>query len=144
MSRVLALDYGSRRVGVALSDPTRILATGLPTLERGQRGLESLVEAVSRLVREHEAAEIVLGHPLDMDGSRGEPAREVERLADLLRERLGIPVSLHDERLTTVRAYRVLREGGTREREARPRADRLAAVLILQNYLDSHPGGSGA
>lgn len=133
VTRVLAVDYGSRRVGLALSDPGRTLASGLPTLHR--QG--PLAEAVAQLARRHEAAEVVVGLPLDMDGSRGAKALEVESFAEDLRALLPVPVTLWDERLSTVRAWRVLREAGTRERAGRSRVDRLSAVLILQNYLDA-------
>ena len=141
MSRILAIDYGARRVGLALSDPTRTLATGLPTLER-KGGDAWLAGEVERMVRENDVAEVLLGHPLNMDGTRGPRAREVERFAELLRERLPIPVRLWDERLTTVRAQRVLRESGVKARAGKTRLDRLSAVLILQNYLDA--GGAVA
>lgn len=138
MSRVLALDYGKKRIGVAVSDPTRTLATGLPTLEH--RGLDALVAAVERLISEHGADEVLLGLPLDMDGTRGRRAQEVERVAAELRTRLSVPVSLWDERLSTVRAYRVLRESGVKAKRGKERVDRLSAVLILQGYLDSGSG----
>jgi putative Holliday junction resolvase len=134
MPRILAVDYGTRRVGLALSDPTGTLATGLPTYQR--RPGETLPDAVARLAREHGAAEIVLGHPLNMDGSRGPRALEVERFAGDLRTRVDVPVTLRDERLSTARAYRVLRETGVKGRAGRERVDRLAAVLVLQGVLD--------
>lgn len=134
-SRILAIDYGTRRVGLALSDPTRTLATGLPTLER--RAGDRLADAVERLARQHEAGEILIGLPVNMDGTRGPRAAQVEQFAGLLRERLDVPVTLWDERLSTVRAYRVLRETGTRMRRARTRVDQVSAILILQSYLDS-------
>ena len=142
MSRVLAVDYGTRRVGLALSDPSRTLAGGLPTLDRKTAG--PLPDAVARLAREHGAAEVIVGLPLNMDGSRGPRALEVERFADELRRRVPVPVRLWDERLSTVRAQRVLRESGVREREGRARVDRLSAVLILQNYLDARAAARAA
>ncbi|MFN2432656.1 MAG: Holliday junction resolvase RuvX [Gemmatimonadota bacterium] len=137
--RVLAVDYGKRRVGLALSDPTGTLATGLATLER--RPGEPLPAVLERLVAEHGAGEVLLGLPLNMDGSRGPMAREVERLAVELRARLDVRVRLRDERLTTVRSYRVLRESGVHARAARGRVDRLSAVLMLQAYLDARASG---
>lgn len=141
LPRVLAVDYGKRRVGLALSDPTGTLATGLPTLER--RGSVSLAEQLAALVQEHGAGEVLLGLPLDLGGKRGPMAREVEALAAELRARVAVPVVLRDERLTTVRANRILQESGVRAREARGRADRLAAVLLLQGYLDARRAKSG-
>jgi putative Holliday junction resolvase len=138
MSRVLALDYGKKRIGVAVSDPTRTLATGLPTLEH--RGLDPLAAAVQRLVGEYGADEVLLGLPLEMDGTRGRRAQEVERFAAELRARLSVPVTFWDERLSTVRAYRVLRESGVNAKRGKERVDRLSAVLILQAYLDAGGG----
>jgi putative Holliday junction resolvase len=135
VTRVLAIDYGKRRVGLALSDPTRILATGLPTLERKPR--RPLPEEIARLVAEHDVGEVVVGHPLNMDGTAGERAREVERFADELRKRLTVPVILRDERLSTVRAWEILRERGTKARAGKAHVDRVAAVVLLQGYLDS-------
>jgi putative Holliday junction resolvase len=134
MPRILAVDYGTRRVGLALSDPTGTLATGLPTYTR--RPGETLPDAVARLAREHGADEILIGHPLNMDGTRGPRALQVERFADELRARVQIAVTLRDERLSTEQAYRVLRESGVKGRAGRERVDRLAAVLILQGLLD--------
>jgi putative Holliday junction resolvase len=134
MSRVLAIDYGKRRVGLALSDPTRTLATGLPTLER--RPGQSLADAIAAIVLEREAAEVVVGLPLNMSGTAGARAEEVRRFADEIAQRISIPVHLWDERLSTVRAQRVLRDAGVDARAGKARVDRMAAVLILQNYLD--------
>lgn len=143
MSRILAVDYGKRRVGLAVSDATGTLATGLPTLERSSR--QPLAEALARVVEEHGAGEVLLGLPLALDGTAGPMAREVQALARELRSLLGLRVTLRDERLTTVRAHRVLRESGVRAREAKHRADRLSAVLLLQGYLDSrHERGEAA
>jgi putative Holliday junction resolvase len=145
VSRILAIDYGARRVGLALSDPTRTLATGLPTLER-KGGDAWLAREVERLAGENQVTEVLVGDPLNMDGTRGPRAREAERFAELLRQRLPIPIRLWDERLTTVRAQRVLRESGVKARAGRSRLDRLAAVLLLQNYLDAGrttPAGRG-
>jgi putative Holliday junction resolvase len=135
MSRVLAVDYGKKRVGLALSDPTRSLATGLPTLERKPK--RPLPEEIARLVAEHRASEVVVGHPLSLDGTAGERAREVERFAEALRARIDVPVILFDERLTTVRAWEILRERGTRAKAGKAHVDRISAVVLLQGYLDS-------
>jgi putative Holliday junction resolvase len=132
--RILAIDYGAKRVGVAVSDPTGTLATGLPTLER--RSGERLRDAITRLVSEHDVGEVLMGLPLNMSGTSGPRADEVRRFADELRQHLEIPVTLWDERLSTVRAQRVLRERGVKARAGKKHVDRVAAVLILQNYLD--------
>lgn len=135
MSRVLSIDYGKRRVGLALSDPTRTLATGLPTLAR--RPGKPLPQAVARLVQEHDVTEVLVGMPLNMDGSAGPSAREVERFVGELRAILPVPVVTRDERLSTVRAWDLLRASGTRARAGKARVDRVAAALMLQDYLDA-------
>jgi len=135
MSRILAVDYGKKRVGLALSDPTGTLATGLPTLVR--RPKEPLPDAIRRLVEQHEVSRVLVGLPLDSDGASGESAREVERFAAALRERLSIPVTLVDERFSTVRAYGLLRERGVRAKAGKAEVDRVAAALLLQDWLDA-------
>ena len=124
MSRVLALDYGSARCGVALSDPTRTLATPLPAVERPatKRGLATLV----RLVEEREVAQVVVGLPLTLRGEEGEQAVETRAFADRLARRVAAPVELHDERLTTRQA---LRSGGAADLDSR------AAAHLLEGWL---------
>jgi putative Holliday junction resolvase len=135
MSRILAVDYGKKRVGLALSDPTRTLASGLPTLVR--RPKQPLPEAIRRLVEEHDVSHVLVGLPLGPDGASGQAAREVERFAAALRERLSVPVTLVDERYSTVRAYELLRERGTRAKAAKGQVDRVSAALLLQDWLDA-------
>ncbi len=142
MSRILAIDYGKRRVGLALSDPTRTLASGLPTLERKPK--QPLPEAIAQLVERHAVGEVLVGLPLEADGAVGERARAVERFAEALRARVSVPVILVDERLSTVRAYELLRKRGKRVRAAKAHADRVSAALLLQGYLDARTPGSGA
>ncbi|HEY7462094.1 MAG TPA: Holliday junction resolvase RuvX [Gemmatimonadota bacterium] len=137
MSRILAVDYGTKRVGLALSDPTRTLAAGLPTLER--RPKQPLPEAIARLVERHAVGEVLVGLPLEADGTVGERARTVERFAEALRARVSVPVTLVDERLSTVRAYELLRERGKRARAGKAHADRVSAAILLQDYLDARP-----
>ena len=124
MSRMLALDYGSARCGVALSDPTRTLATPLPAVERPatKRGLATLV----RLVEEREVAQVVVGLPLTLRGEEGEQAVETRAFADRLARRVAAPVELHDERLTTRQA---LRSGGAADLDSR------AAAHLLEGWL---------
>jgi putative Holliday junction resolvase len=137
MSRILAVDYGTKRVGLALSDPTRTLASGLPTLERRPR--QPLPEVIARLVERHAVGEVLVGLPLEADGTVGERARTVERFAEALRARVSVPVTLVDERLSTVRAYELLRERGKRARAGKTHADRVSAAILLQGYLDALP-----
>lgn len=133
--RVLAIDPGRVRMGLAMSDPLGVLAQGLPTL--ASLGRRRDLEALEILVREKEIAEIVVGHPLQMDGSSGEMTVFAERLAEDLRGRTGLPVILWDERLSSVEAERMLIERNVRREDRRGLRDRLSASLILQGFLDS-------
>jgi putative Holliday junction resolvase len=137
--RILALDVGERRVGVAISDPTATIARPLETLERGSR--EEHFCAVARLVREHAVERVVVGRPLSLDGTVGPQARRVDRYTEALAEHLEVPVTPWDERYSTARADEILR--ATRSEKAKRRArsngeiDAIAAAVILQSYLDS-------
>lgn len=133
--RVLSLDVGDRRVGVAVSDPLGLWARPLTVITRRSR--QEDYRAIARLAREHEAARIVVGHPLSMDGQVGPQALRVERYAAGLAEYLDIPVVLWDERLSTAEAERLLQESGETWRQYRGRIDAVAAAVILQSYLDA-------
>jgi putative Holliday junction resolvase len=136
--RILGIDYGERRVGLALSDPTATIASPLPTLKR-RKGKRPPVAPVARLVEEHEVEEIVVGLPLTLEGEDSDWTREVRRFGEALGERVGLPVAFQDERMTSVRAERAVRSLGLskEKREEKERIDAAAAVLILQAYLDS-------
>jgi len=134
MSRILGLDLGTKRIGVAISDPTGVLAQGLPTLGRDRQG--RWLARLKNLVLEHQVIRIVVGLPMNMSGTEGPVAEEVRRLADILRNKLEVPVTLWDERLTTVAAERMFQETGVKMRRAKKHLDEVAAVLILQGYLD--------
>jgi putative Holliday junction resolvase len=131
--RYLALDVGERRIGVALSDETATLASGLDTVERGG-GRE--VQAVADLVKLHGAAEVVVGLPLNMDGTAGPQAEKVRTFVAALKRRITVPVVERDERLTTVEAHEILRKSGVGWRERGALLDKVSAVVILQEYLD--------
>ncbi|HXB57078.1 MAG TPA: Holliday junction resolvase RuvX [Vicinamibacteria bacterium] len=132
--RYLGLDVGDVRIGVAASDETATLATGLPTLRRV--GPRKDVKAVAALVRGHDAGEVVVGLPRSLDGSEGPQARKVLAFMDDLRGALPVPVVPWDERFTTAMATQALREAGASRRDRREAVDQVAAVLILQSYLD--------
>ncbi len=132
--RVLGLDVGDRRIGVALSDPLGLTAQRLMVMER--RGGAHDLEMVHDLVMQHAVQAVVVGLPLTMRGARGPQAQKVEGFAEGLRRRLGIPVHLMDERLTTVQGERMLRATGASRRRRKERIDQVAAQLILQDYLD--------
>ncbi len=138
--RVLALDVGRRRIGLAVSDELGLTAQGLDTLERTTKRED--IAALARLAAEKGANLIVVGYPLHMSGEEGRQAELTRRFAEDLERRTGIPVRLLDERLTTVQAQRVLRESGVSLRKRARAVDRLSAVLILQSYLDAHAAGA--
>lgn len=135
--RVMALDVGERRIGVAVSDPLGISAQGIETYER--RGLERDLEHFRTLAKEWQVERWVLGLPVNMNGTRGEKAQAMEVLGAQIEEATGLPVDYMDERLTTVAAHKTLIEGGTRREKRKGVVDKLAAVLILQTWMDSHP-----
>ena len=134
--RVLGLDLGDVRIGVAISDPDRRLAVPLGTVHTGA---PADLKAIAELVREHEVTLVVVGHPLLLSGEVGDRARKAESFAAALDGFLSIPVALQDERLSTVEADRALREAGASGRERRRAVDRSAATVILQAYLDAVP-----
>ena len=140
--RILALDMGERRVGVAVSDPTGTIARPLRTLMRGSR--EEDFAAITALVAEHDVELVVVGQPLSLDGAEGPQARRVARYAEALAARLPVPVVAWDERFTTVAAEEILRQNRRKKkRQARTRGevDSIAAAVILQGYLDSQDNG---
>lgn len=131
--RLMGLDLGERRIGVAVSDPSRVLARGVEVIER--RSLEKDLETIGHLAEEYEVETMVVGYPRRLDGTAGEEAKKAEAFAAQIEAHLGVSVVLWDERLSTVRAARALAEGGKRKR--RLGIDAVAAVVILQDYLDS-------
>lgn len=132
--RILALDLGTKTIGLAVSDPLGLTAQGLPTLWRSNRRadltrLRELVEALG-------VTRVVVGHPLHLKGYAGARAKEAERFADWLRAELDVPVELFDERLTTAEAERHLREAKVTRAKRKQVVDQIAATLLLQAYLD--------
>ena len=133
--RILALDLGKKRIGLALSDPLGITAQGLPNLER-RRKRDDLA-ALAQLVKEREVGLILMGNPVNMGGSEGRQSAWVHEFAEALEKQTGLPIRFWDERLTTVQAHRVLRESGISLEKRAAAVDRLSAVILLQSYLDS-------
>ena len=133
---MLALDVGDRRIGVAMSDPSGIVAQPLTVITR--RGIAADVDAVRALVTEHTVETIVVGLPLTLRGGRGPQAQKVVAWVERLRQRTTVPVHLLDERLTTVQGERSLRETGTSARKRKHVIDQVAAQLILQQFLEIH------
>lgn len=136
--RILGLDYGSRTVGVAVSDPLLVTAQGVETITRKEENkLRQTLARIEELCREQEADRIVLGYPKNMNNTVGERAVKTEEFKEMLERRTGLPVILWDERLTTVSAERVLQESGVRRENRKEYIDKIAAVFILQSYLDN-------
>ncbi len=133
--RVLGLDLGRRRIGVALSDPTGLLAQPLEVIERTSK--EQILRILKGLVLEWEIERIIIGYPRQMSGEVGEEAKWVANYAEKLSQELDLPVLLWDERLSTVSAERVLKERHWKEERQRGWVDAVAAAVILQDYLDS-------
>jgi len=132
--RVLALDLGTRRIGLAISDPDAVFAFPLSTLEA--RGRERDIEALGQVIAEHEVERVVIGLPLHMDGRAGPEADAAREFARALAERTGLHVDTLDERWTTLEAERVLREAGSKRRKRRSVVDSVAAAIILRTYLE--------
>jgi putative Holliday junction resolvase len=133
MPRILAVDWGERRIGLAVSDPTGTIATGLPTLEA--RSAAEAVERVAAIAREQEVERIVVGLPLLLSGARGEAADSAQRFADALAGKVTVAVDTYDERLTSALSARRLRETGVRTGHARKKVDQGAAVALLESFL---------
>jgi putative Holliday junction resolvase len=142
MGRVLALDLGKRRIGLAISDSLGVTAQGLPTLERTR--IREDVAALASLIAERGVRLILMGHPLHMSGRESRQAEYVREFAARLERETGVPVQLWDERLTTVEAVRVLKESGVSIEKRAKAVDRLAAVILLESYLDSIPAHGDA
>lgn len=132
--RILALDFGLRNIGFAVSDELELTAQGLPTYRRSNK--KNDLEHIRRLIRQYGVAEIVMGLPLRMSGAEGLQAEKVQEFAAELRRKFKLPVHLFDERLTSVEANRVLRETEMSIRRRAEVVDQLAAVLILQSFLE--------
>ena len=132
--RILALDMGSKRIGLAVTDPLGITAQGISTLQRKNKRSDLL--QLRRLVAEYGIQEIVVGHPLYMSGDASPKSQEASAFAEALRQEFGLPVHLWDERLTSTQANRLLRETRMSIKRRRQAVDKLAATLILQSFLE--------
>ena len=139
MGRILAIDFGSRRMGLAVSDALGITAQGLETLERKNK--RSDFARLERTIREYQVTEIVLGNPLRMSGEEGTQSRKVAEFAEELRQRFVLPVHLWDERLTSSEANRLLRDAEVSLHKRTLAVDRMAATLILQSFLQARSAG---
>jgi len=135
--RVLGLDFGSRTVGVAVSDALMLTAQGVETIERkDENKLRKTCARIEELVAEYEVSKIVLGLPKNMNNTEGDRVEKTKEFKEMLERRTGLPVVLWDERLTTVAAEQVLMESGVRRENRKAVIDKIAACFILQGYLD--------
>lgn len=135
--RIMGLDFGSKTVGVAISDPLLITAQGIEIVRRKQEDkLRQTLARIEQLIVEYEVTEIVLGYPKNMNDSLGERVEKTLVFKEMLERRTGLNVHLWDERLTTVAADKAMMEAGIRREERKEHVDKIAAIFILQGYLD--------
>lgn len=139
--RILALDLGKKRIGLALSDPLGITAQGLDTLQR--TNIREDMAALARLIDGHGVTMVLIGNPLHMSGDESRQSAHAREFAARIEERVRVPVQFWDERLTTVEAQRVLHESGISSRKRARSVDRLSAVILLESYLDSLKWANG-
>ncbi len=133
--RILALDVGEKNIGLAISDELGLIAQGLPTLRH--RTKDEDISAIADILKVHHITEVVVGMPINLDGSLGKKAQEVAVFFEDLKKRITLPIKVWDERFTSVQAEKVLLEAGLSRKKRKRKIDQLAARLILQNYLDA-------
>jgi putative Holliday junction resolvase len=133
MARILGIDHGDVRIGIAMSDPTEFLASPLCVLDSTNAGIDQIVA----LIAEHEVKKIVIGLPRNMDGSYGSATEKVRKFVEKLKTKTDVPVFEWDERMSTVSAHNALREAGLDGKQRKGVVDKVAAQIILQNYLDA-------
>lgn len=133
-SRVLGIDYGERRIGLALSDPMGVIARGLPTISN--KKLPEVLALLANILREYQVNLIVVGLPLTMQGEVSEMAKKAEQFIQAIRDKFDVPVQPWDERLTTAIAHRTAKEYGKSPSRNKTAIDQISAILILQSYLD--------
>jgi putative holliday junction resolvase len=139
-TRIMAIDSGQKRIGIALSDPLCMFASPWGTIEGGSH--DEVAKKISEIVREHEVAMIVVGLPRNMDGTYGSQAEDAESLADFLEHELRIPVEMVDERRTSREAEGLLIDAGVSRKGRKKATDRIAAAIILKRYLERLNRGS--
>ena len=134
MGRILGIDPGQRRVGLAVSDPLRLTAQSLPTIN--VRGMKQLFSELERIIQAQHVTEIVVGLPLNLNGEKGQSAHNVEQFIENLKNRFTLPVHTWDERWSTIAAHRTIREFGKSPSRNKEKVDQIAAAIILQGFLD--------
>ncbi len=132
--KILGVDFGDTRTGLAVSDPSRLLASGIGYISPG--GIEKTADAVAEIARQQRVSAVIVGLPINMDGSEGSRAGRCRKFAFMVEERLALPVAMFDERMTTMTAARYLNETNTRGKKRKTVIDTLSAQIILQNCLD--------
>ena len=133
--RILALDLGEKNIGLAISDKLGLIAQGLPTLRHQTKDED--ISAIADILKVHHITEVVVGIPVNLDGSLGKKAQEVAVFLEDLKKKITLPIKVWDERFTSVQAEKVLLEAGLSRKKRKRKIDQLAARLILQNYLDA-------
>ena len=136
MGRILALDVGEKRIGVAVSDALNTIAQGIETIKRIDT--EGVIEKIKALIKEYELSKIIVGIPLNMNGTKGASARSVEEFIRLIQAEIDLSIETVDERLTTAQGERMLLEADVSRKKRKRSIDKIAAQLILQLYLDLH------
>lgn len=139
--RILGIDFGQKRIGLALSDPLGFTAQGLETLMRQNKN--QVLKDLKMLCQTHQVREVIIGLPVNMDGSMGPKAKEVLDFVPRMEKELSLPIKTWDERLSSRQAGRLMIEGGLSRKKQRAQSDRLAATLILQSYLESKRNTKG-
>ena len=133
--RILSIDFGEKRIGLAISDPLGFTAQGIETLQN--KGKKGVLEYLSKICKEHHIKEVVIGLPINMNGSLGPKAKEVLELVPEIENHTGLPVKTWDERLSSREVGRLMIEEGLSRDKQKKNSDRLAATLLLQSYLES-------
>jgi len=140
--RILALDYGDSRIGVAVSDALHITAQGICVIKR-TKNIDEDINTIKKYIKEYDAGLVILGHPLNLSGEKGTRALVTEEFYDILKDKIDIPIKLWDERLSTKEAERALEAGGVNWRKKREVIDMMAAQIILSSYLDYNNNNLG-
>ncbi|MCR4670906.1 MAG: Holliday junction resolvase RuvX [Saccharofermentans sp.] len=138
MGRIMGIDYGMRRIGIALSDVTHLIAKGSETINWNGRDIDWALNRIGEIIKEQDVTDIVLGRPLRTDGTGSETQEKVEGFAKLLEDTYGLPIHYIDERFTTVIAAQYLHAAGKKADKHKKVIDQVAAEVFLQDYLDSH------
>ncbi|MFC1666629.1 Holliday junction resolvase RuvX [Candidatus Omnitrophota bacterium] len=134
--RILALDVGQKRIGVAVSDALNLIAQGIETIKR--EDLSGTLNRISSLVEEYDVSKIIVGLPFNMNGTKGTSVKLTEEFIDELKKKTGVTIETRDERLTTLQGERVLLEANVSRKKRKLAIDKIAAQLILQSYLEEH------